>query len=445
MSVGREGLRRRPFRRSVKFGRPAVAVNLERPLEELCLPAGLELGILPASEGPPAHERSSSLSMSEMQFGRFFLPGPTEVRPEVLQAMVRQVIAHRGPEMQSLLSGMDAGLRALFRTRRPVYLSTSSATGFMEAAVTNLSRRRILCLIGGAFGDRFHRIAVTCGRPADALRVDWGTPNTPESLARKLDAEPGRYDLVTVVHSETSTGVLNPIRELAAVVRERPDVLIAVDGVTSVGGVPVEFDEWGLDFLLTGSQKALALPPGLALAAASPRALERAAAVPARSYYFDLLEFERRAKEHQTTNTPAVSLFYALEEQLRRIEAEGIERRWLRHAQMAATASEWVSALASRTGEPFAVLAAEGYRSPTVTAIALPPGLTGPAITKALAARGYTIAAGYGRLKESTIRIGHMGEHTVVELESLLRELEDVIDGILGAAGPAAGGTPEAQ
>ena len=152
--------------------------------------------------------------------------------------MVRPVIGHRGKEMQELLSGMDPALRGLFCTDRPVYVSTSSATGFMEAAITNLSRRRILCLVGGAFGQRFHKIATRCGRPADTLAVEWGSPHLPQLLRDRLDAEPGAYDLVTVVHSETLTGVLNPVRELAAVVREHDDLLIAVDGVTLVGGAP---------------------------------------------------------------------------------------------------------------------------------------------------------------------------------------------------------------
>jgi predicted phosphoserine aminotransferase len=368
-----------------------------------------------------------------VEFGRFFLPGPTEVRPEVLAAMVRPVIGHRGAEMERLLSGMDAALRGLFRTERPVYVSTSSATGFMEAAITNLSRRRILCLVGGAFGARFHRIAERCGRPADSLNVEWGAPHTPELLHHALKSDPGKYDLVTVVHSETSTGVLNPVGELAAVVRDYEDVLIAVDGVTSVGGVPVEFDGWDLDFLLTGSQKALALPPGLALAAASVRALQRAEEIPARSYYFDLLEFERRAPEFQTTNTPAVSLFYALEAQLASIMREGLENRWARHQAMAERTWTWVAEVADRTSLEFSVLAPEGCRSPTVTSVCLPEGLSGPAIVAAAAARGFTLATGYGKLKPSSIRIGHMGDHTLAELEDILSVLAETIVETTGA------------
>lgn len=367
-------------------------------------------------------------------FGRFFLPGPTEVHPEVLDAMARPVIGHRGPAMTELLAEIDPALRLVFGTRRPVYVSTSSATGFMEAAVRNLSRKRILCLVCGAFSARFHAIADRCGRPADRLDVPWGEINIPDALHDALGRAAGRYDLVTVVHSETSTGALNPVPEIAAVVAGFDDVLLAVDGVSSVAGLPIEFDRWGVDFLLTGSQKALALPPGLAFAAASERALERARNVAERSYYFDLLEFERRAADHSTTNTPAVPLLFALRHQMRRFAAEGLAARFERHARMARRTWEWVEWLAGASGRPFGVLAPAGHRSPTVTAVTLPPDVMGTAVVAELADHGFTIAPGYGKLKQEAIRIGHMGEHTPAELERVLAAIAEV----LGVGGPEA-------
>lgn len=361
------------------------------------------------------------------EFGRFFLPGPTEVRPEVLEAMRRPVVGHRGPEIVALIDGMRRGLSALFRTERPVYLSTSSATGMMEAAVTNLSRRRVLCCVCGAFSGRFHAIAEACGRPADRLEVEWGEPTLAERVTERLAEEPGRYELVTVVHSETSTGVLNPVAEIAAAVRDHEDVLLAVDAVSSLAGAPVLTDEWGLDFVLTGAQKALALPPGLALATASERALERARSVERRGFYLDLLKFEARMEKGQTPNTPAVSLLYALEKQLERIAGEGLENRWRRHWAMAHHTHEWVAELAGRTGRTFGVLAPDGYRSPTVTAVTLPEGLAGPEVAARLRERGFTIAPGYGKLKERTVRIGHMGDHTMEELEKVLDALGEVL------------------
>jgi len=361
-------------------------------------------------------------------FGRFFLPGPTEVPSELFEAMHRPVVGHRSAEASALIAALEPGLSRLFATARPVYLSTSSATGMMEAAITNLTRRRVLCLSCGAFSHRFHGIAKATGRSADLLEVEWGEPNLPDRLHEVLAANPGRYDLVTLVHSESSTGVLNPVPELARVVHESEDVLLAVDAVSSLAGAPVLTDAWGLDFVLTGSQKALAVPPGLALAVASERALERAREVEARGFYFDLLSFETNlAQRSQTPNTPAVSLLYALERQMARILDEGIEARWARHAAMAQRTYEWVDATADRTGLPVRVLAPEGYRSPCVTVIMLPDGKTGPEVVAAARSRGYTIAAGYGKLKERSFRIGHMGEHTVGELDALL----GVLDGAL--------------
>ncbi len=362
------------------------------------------------STGPPADG-----------FGRFFLPGPTEVHPEVLDAAARPVIGHRGPEMRELMRTVQPGLRRVFGTGRPVYVSTSSATGLMEAAVSNLSRRRVLALVCGAFSGRFAAIARRLGRPVDVLEVEWGEANRPGPLRDRL-RDAGAYDLVTAVHSETSTGVMNPVGELAEVVAEFDDVLLAVDGVSSVAGAPVDFDGWGVDFLLTGAQKALALPPGLSFAAASERALERAEEVPRRSYYFDLLDFERRVRDGQTPNTPALSLIYALERGLERVESEGLAARWDRHRAMAERTHRWVAGL------PAEVVAPEGFRSPTVTAVRLPAGgPTGPEVAAAVRERGWVVAPGYGKMKEEAIRIGHMGEARPERLEELLGVLGEVL------------------
>lgn len=364
--------------------------------------------------------------MSEMTpFGKYFLPGPTEVDHEVLRAMVRPVMGHRSAEISELMTEMQTRLSKLFVTDRPVYVCTSSATGMMEAAITNLTRRRVLCLSCGAFSHRFYDIANATGREADVLEADWGHPNTPDRLREALSAASGTYDLVTVVHSESSTGVLNPLAELAAVVHEFDDVLIAVDTVSSLAGAPVLTDEWGLDFVLTGSQKALAIPPGLALAVASERALARAGEVENRGFYFDILKFEKNlAEKRQTPNTPAVSLFFALHEQLKRMMSEGVEVRWARHVEMARRTYAWVAETAARTGQDYRVLAPEGYRSPCVTSIMLPEGLTGPEVVAGAARHGFTVAPGYGKLREPTFRIGHMGDHTLPELEALLTTLD---------------------
>lgn len=358
------------------------------------------------------------------RFGRFFLPGPTEVRAEILEAQLRPMIGHRGKPMEQLIAEMQPALREVFRTARPVYIASSSATGLMEAAVRNGARRRVLALVNGAFSERFYQIALACGFETDALRVPLGEAHAPDQVADALRGH--AYDTVTVVHSETATGVLNPIADIARVVHDTGDIVLLVDSVTGVAGAPVESDAWALDFVLTGSQKALALPPGLALGVAQDAMLARARGARARGIYFDLVEFDKYLAKNQTPNTPALSLFYALHVQLQAIAAEGIEARWARHAAMAERCWQWADEMTQR-GTPLGVLAPPGFRSPTVTCLTLPPGRTGPAVTSALAARGWTIGAGYGELKDATIRIGHMGDHTVAELDALLAQLAEVL------------------
>jgi aspartate aminotransferase-like enzyme len=366
--------------------------------------------------------------LNSIPFGRFFLPGPTEVHPEVLAAQNQPVIGHRGTDLSALLAEADPLLREVFRTRRQVYISTSSATGFMEAGIRNGVRRRALSLVNGAFSERFRDLVRDCGREVETYAAEWGEINQPAEVERLLRG--GGFDAVTVVHSETSTGVLNPVGEIAEAVRAAEaatgeEILLLVDGVTSVGGGLVETDEWRLDWVLTGSQKALALPPGLAFGVASERMLARAATLPARGQYFDLLEFDRYARKHQTPNTPAVSLIFALLAQLRRIQAEGLAERAERHARLARRCWEWTGSTGAEHG--LSLFAPDGYRSWTVTAIGVPSRLAGSEISSGLKKRGFTIGSGYGKLRDATIRIGHMGDHTEDGLNELLVELEEVI------------------
>lgn len=352
-----------------------------------------------------------------MTFGQFFLPGPTEVHPDVLQAQARPMIAHRGKGMVALLEGMVAPLKRLFRTERRVLVGSCSATGFMEMAVRCGVRHRMLACVGGAFGERFAALGRACGH--DVVRLDVAPGETVEPDMLRDALQRSEVDAVTLVHSETSTGALQPLGELAGVVREFEGVLFLVDAVTSLAGSPVETDEWDLDFVLTGSQKALALPPGLALGVASDRMIARAKKLPARGGYLDLVAYHEAFGEHQPTNTPALSLFYALDAQLGRIEAEGgVEARWARHDAMRATVERWVSGAGGDLG--FSYLPRAGRRSWTVSCLRVPEGQNGRTIAHTLADRGWTIGSGYGGLKESTIRIGHMGDHTAAGTQALL-------------------------
>ncbi|KPK59572.1 MAG: hypothetical protein AMS21_09865 [Gemmatimonas sp. SG8_38_2] len=342
--------------------------------------------------------------------------------------MVSPVIAHRAHEMEELMQRVAPRLRWLFRTQRPVYVSTSSATGLMEAAVRNCVPRRVLSLVCGAFSERFHKIALSCGKDADRIDVEFGKANEPDQVADAVSKT--SYDAITVVHSETSTGVLNPIDRIAEAVRESsPDTHVLVDCVTSLAAVPVEVDEWKLDFALAGSQKGLALPPGLAFGVASQRAYDRALVTEGRGLYFDFEAFETAVAKNQTSNTPAVSLLYALDVQLQKIEKEGLEARWARHESMAERTWRWVDEIRARHGIELGVLAEEGQRSASVTCVVLPDGLSGVEVARRAKDLGYTIAPGYGKLKERTFRIGHMGDHTMGELESLLEVLASILVG----------------
>lgn len=357
-------------------------------------------------------------------FGRFFLPGPTEVHPSVLEAQTRPMMGHRGPEAQAFMSHIHRRLEEVFMTRRPVFVSTSSATGLMEAAVRNAGRERVLSLVNGAFSQRFADIGNACGFDVETLDVPWGEAHDPDVVRRRV-AE-GAYDAVTLVHSETSTGVLNDVGALAAAIRDTPDTLVLVDSVTGFGAAEVRPDDWGVDFLLTGSQKAFALPPGLSFGVASERMMTRAAEAPRRGYYFDLEFFAKNHGKDQATTTPAISVLYSLDVQLDRMLAEGMEARWARHRRMAERTWAWVDEMRGR-GVDLQVMAPAGHRSPAVTTVLTPTGLRGPDVTARVAERGWVIGGGYGKLKQTTFRIGHMGDHSEGELGELLEVLTEVL------------------
>ena len=356
------------------------------------------------------------MSSDPAGFGRYFVPGPVEVHPEVLAAMMRPMVSHRGPAMAGLLARLQPSLQRVFRTSEPVLIATSSATGLLEAAVRAGVERRVLVAVGGYFGERFAQIAEACGKEVTRVLVPAGRAIEPAHLAHFLDGP--EVDAVAVVHSETATGALAPLEAIAREVRRQDDVLLLVDAVSSVGGVPVETDAWGLDFVCTGSQKALALPPGLALGVASPRLLERARSLTGRGWYFDLLQLEQAARESLPVQTPAIPLIYALERQLARLEAAGgIEARWARHREMASLVADWCDA-----HPDFALLAPEGQRSWTVSALRT-PGPAG-AIVQRLADEGWTLAPGLPPLADGVLRIGHMGDLEPGHVEHLLRALE---------------------
>ena len=350
--------------------------------------------------------------------GRFFLPGPVEVHPDVMAAMQRPMITHRGPEMAAHLARIQSGLQQVFRTSRPVLISTSSATGLLEGAIRAGVERRVLVAVGGFFGERLAQIAESCGKEVVRVMVPEGRTLEPSHLTRFLHGPD--VDAVALVHSETSTGALAPLEELAAEVRRHDDITLLVDAVSSAGAIPIETDAWDVDFLGTGSQKSLALPPGLALGVASSRLLERARRLPGRGWYFDPLLLVEAARSRLPTQTPAISLLYALDRQLERIAAEGIERRWARHQAMAAIVARWCD---SQPG--FSLLAPPDRRSWTVSAIRTP--VPAAALVARLAGEGWTVAPGLPPLADAVIRIGHMGEVGPADVEALLSAIEKAV------------------
>ncbi len=350
---------------------------------------------------------------------RFFVPGPVYVREEIRRAMTRPVVAHRSPEFRATWTRIGELLRPVFRTTREATVATSSSTMLMEAALVSLVADRVLHLTCGAFSERWLAIARTLGREADQLAVPWGAANDPDLLRAALRRR--RYDAVAITHNETSTGVANPLAELARAVREESDALVLVDAVSSLAGLPLELDGWGLDFVFAGVQKGIAAPPGLTALALSERAEGRARLLERRGFYLDLVRYLDKHREGGPITTPAVSLCWALERQLERIAEEGVEARWARHAALAAATAAW----ARDRGLDFA--SAATARSATVSCLCVPTGRSAPELVRAAAARGFTLGGGYGAWKQDTFRIGHMGEVRASDLDALLAALDEEI------------------
>jgi predicted phosphoserine aminotransferase len=348
-----------------------------------------------------------------------FTPGPTEVAAEILREMARPVIGHRGVEMQELIRDLLPRLRVLFGTRaHDIFLTSCSATGLWEAALRNCVARRVLVPVCGAFSERFYEVALGCGLEADPLHVEPGRAVSAHAVADMLAT--GRYDAVALVHNETATGVVNPLAEIAEAVRRQVDVLLLVDAVSSLGGMPVEVDRNGIDVCLASVQKCLALPPGFSLCAVSPRALERSARRVGKGYYFDFVRLKGCFDKGTPMATPSISHMFALQGQMKRIETEGLEARYARHRAMADATRAWAAGR-------FGLFAEEKARSNTVTCVANTRRMDVARFLGALGARGFAVSNGYGKLKEITFRIGHMGDHTVEGLQELLQAMDEVL------------------
>jgi aspartate aminotransferase-like enzyme len=352
---------------------------------------------------------------------KLHIPGPVEVSEKTLQAFRSPMIGHRGQGFKDLYAKIQPQLQALFYTRQLVYLSTSSAWGVMEGAIRNLAAKKVLCCMCGAFSDKWLDVSQRCGKAADALQVPWGSPIRAEAVDAKLAT--GQYDALTLIHNETSTGVMSPITEIAALKRKYPDVMFIIDSVSSLSAVKLPFDDLGIDVLLAGTQKAFAMPPGLALFACSQAALAKAALQKDRGYYFDFVEFQKNAEGSMTPSTPSIGHVYALESKLEDMFTEGLDARYARHAKLSQLTRDW----AQTNG--FELFPEKGFESMTLTCVsngARPGGrvVDVAKLQKLVKDQGFLIDGGYGKIKGTTFRISNMGDETEATMRSLYAALD---------------------
>ncbi|SHG56420.1 phosphoserine aminotransferase, putative [Thermosyntropha lipolytica DSM 11003] len=351
---------------------------------------------------------------------KLFIPGPVSVKPDVLEKMATPMIGHRSKDASALQRRISDKLRKLFYTEEEILLSTTSGSGLMEGAIRSCTAKRAAVFSVGAFGKRWYEMAVSNNVPADLFEVEWGQATTPEMVEEALST--GKYDLVTITHNETSTGVMNPIEEISKVIKKYPDVVWCVDAVSSAGGSKIEVDKLGIDICITSTQKALGLPPGLAICTFSKKAVERAKQVPHRGYYLDLLSLYDyiQKKDYQYPSTPSLSHMFALDYQLDKIFEEGLDNRFARHIEMA----EYVRAWAKKH---FALFADERYLSNTLTTISNTRNIDIAELNKELGKRGFQISNGYGKMKDKTFRIAHMADYTLDDVKEVLGHIEDIL------------------
>jgi aspartate aminotransferase-like enzyme len=348
---------------------------------------------------------------------KLFIPGPIAVSEKTLRAMSQPMIGHRSTDFVALYNSIQPDLQALFYTKDPVYLSTSSSWGIMEGSLRNVVNKKVLNCMNGAFADKWNDVALRDGKQATALKFEWGQPVDPEAVRRELAT--GAYDAITVIHNETSCGCMSDLAAIMKVIREFPGVISIVDTVSSFSALPIKKDELGIDVFITGSQKALALPPGLSLLSVSKRALDRAAQTPGRGYYFDFVEFQTNHEKGMTPSTPTISHIYALKSKLEDIKAEGFANRYARHARLNKTVRDRVCA------HGFKLFPKEGYGSVTLNCFANNLGYDIAALCKTLKSKHQlVIDGGYGKLKGKAFRISNMGDETDETIAAMLKSFD---------------------
>ncbi len=362
-----------------------------------------------------------------MTHNKLHIPGPVEVSQKTFQAMTQPMVGHRSQDFQDLYARIQPSLKTLFGTQQNVFLSTSSAWGVMEGSIRNLVQKKVLNCMCGAFSDKWLDVSQRCGKQAEGLQVEWGSPVLPDLIDQRLST--GMFDALTLVHNETSTGVLNPLADIAALKIKYPDVMFIVDTVSSFSVVDIPFDRLGIDVLLTGSQKALAMPPGLALFTVSPAALERASTTADRGYYFDFCEFQANGAKNMTPSTPSISHLYALESKLEDIFDEGLQARFDRHARLSQRTRDWAA------NQGFELFCEAGYESRALTCINNGAKEGGRVVDlsvlqKRVKEAGITIDGGYGKIKGKTFRLSNMGDETDQSMSHLYQVLDTALEGL---------------
>jgi aspartate aminotransferase-like enzyme len=352
---------------------------------------------------------------------RFWIPGPTHVRPEILAALARPTIGHRTQTMNAMVRAIDPKLKRLFETKQHVLVMTSSGSSARAAAIRCGLAKRWACITNGHFSERWSKTGTESGRDTVQVSFEWGEGLDPGRLESEL-RRAGPLEAVGFVHNETSTGAYCDLPAVVAAIRAaQPDALLFVDAVSTLAGVPFHFDAWGLDVALASSQKCLALPPGIAVVAISDRFLEKARGVSGRGYYLDFVKLCADWDEKsQTPATPAVNMFYALDDQLDAMERETYPARFERHRKMAARFHQWADSKGFQSFVP------EKFRSPT-TANRAGNGFDLPGFVARMLERGHELSNGYGKLKGKTFRVGHFGDHTMPELDKMLAIADDVL------------------
>jgi aspartate aminotransferase-like enzyme len=355
---------------------------------------------------------------------KLHIPGPVEVSEKTFRAFCSPMIGHRGQGFKDLYAKIQPQFQQLLYTKQLVYISTSSAWGVMEGAVRNLVSKKVLNCMCGAFSDKWFDVSKRCGKEAEALQVPWGSAIRADAIDKKLAT--GQFDALTVIHNETSTGVMSPLNEIAALKKKYSDVMFIVDAVSSMTATKIEFDALGLDVLLAGTQKAFALPPGTAVFVCSPAALARAATAKDRGYYFDLVEFQKNAEQSMTPSTPSIGHVNALASKLEEIFAEGLDARFARHRQTSQLTRDW----AAKNG--FTLFPDNGFESVTLTCVnngAKPGGRTVdvPQLQKLVKDQGFLIDGGYGKIKGKTFRISNMGDETPATMQTLYTALDNAM------------------